>query len=64
MIANEVQGDSIRIARIRHDSYGEALRIIVDFAARKHRNAEKVIASHTDFSELRDGRISYTVRSN
>lgn len=63
IIANEFQGDSIRIARIQHDSYGEALRIIVDFAARKHRHAEKVIASHTDFSELRDNIKSFDHRT-
>ena len=54
IVGTEFQGDSIRIGMIQHDCYGEALRIIIDFAIDKHRHAERVVDVRTELSDLRD----------
>lgn len=54
IVSDYFHGDSIRIGLIQHDCYGEALRIIIDFAIDKHRHAEKVIDVRTELSGLRD----------
>lgn len=54
IVGSYFHGDSIRIGLIQHDSYGKALRIIIDFAIDKHRHAERVVAVRTEFSDLRD----------
>ena len=55
IVSDYFHGDSDRIGWIQHDSYGKALRIIIDFAIDKHRHAERVVAVRTEFSDLRDG---------
>lgn len=54
IVGDYFHGDSDRIGWIQHDSYGKALRIIIDFAKDKHRHAERVVAVRTEFSDLRD----------
>lgn len=54
IVSDYFHGDSIRIGLIQHDCYGEALRIIIDFASAKHRHAERVIDVRTELSDLRD----------
>ncbi|MFK4000055.1 hypothetical protein ACI2I3_01745 [Psychrobacter namhaensis] len=63
IVGTEFQGDSIRIGTIQHDSYGEALRIIIDFAIDKHRHAERVVDVRTELSDLRDELISFDHRT-
>ncbi|WP_379544536.1 hypothetical protein [Psychrobacter sp. R86515] len=54
IVSDYFHGDSIRIRWIQHDSYREALRIIIDFADDKHRHAERIVDVRTEFSDLRD----------
>ena len=54
IVSDYFHGDSIRIGWIQHDSYREALRIIINFANDKHRHAERVVDVRTEFSDLRD----------
>jgi len=54
IVSTKFQGDSTRIGWIQHDSYGEALHIIIDFASDKHLEAETVIDIRTELSDLRD----------
>ena len=63
IVGTEFQGDSIRIGMIQHDSYGEALRIIIDFAIDKHRHAERVVDVRTELSDLRDELNSFDHRT-
>ncbi|MGO2301105.1 hypothetical protein [Psychrobacter sp.] len=48
---------------IQHDCYGEALRIIIDFAIDKHRHAERVVDVRTELSDLRDELNSFDHRT-
>lgn len=63
IVAECFHGDSMRIAEIQHESYGEALHIIVNFASAKHRKAERVVAVRTELSNLRDELISFDHRT-
>ncbi|MGO2362739.1 hypothetical protein ACT3QO_04485 [Psychrobacter sp. AOP7-D1-15] len=63
IVGTEFQGDSIRIGMIQHDCYGEALRIIIDFAIDKHRHAERVVDVRTELSDLRDELNSFDHRT-
>lgn len=54
IVGTKFQGDSTRIAKIQHDCYGEALRVIFNFSVQKHREAERVVAVRTELSDLRD----------
>ena len=54
IVSDYFHGDSDRIGWIQHDSYGKALRIIIDFSIDKHRHAERVIDVCTELSGLRD----------
>ena len=54
IVGDYFHGDSDRIGWIQHDSYGKALRIIIDFAIDKHRHAERVVDVRTELSDLRD----------
>ena len=63
IVSDYFHGDSIRIGMIQHDCYGEALRIIVDFASAKHREAEAVVNVRTELSDLRDELNSFDHRT-
>lgn len=63
IVSDYFHGDSIRIGMIQHDCYGEALRIIVDFATNKHRKAEQVVDVRTELSDLRDELNSFDHRT-
>jgi hypothetical protein len=63
IVGDYFHGDSDRIGWIQHDSYREALRIIIDFAIDKHRHAERVVAVRTELSDLRDELISFDHRA-
>ncbi|PKG34164.1 hypothetical protein [Psychrobacter sp. Sarcosine-3u-12] len=63
IVGTKFQGDSTRIAKIQHDSYGEALRIIIDFATNKHLKAEQVVDVRTELSDLRDELTSFDHRT-
>ncbi len=63
IVGTEFQGDSIRIGMIQHDCYREALRIIIDFASTKHREAEAVVNIRTELSGLRDELNSFDHRT-
>lgn len=63
IVGTKFQGDSTRIASIQHEVYGEALRIIIDFATNKHRKAEQVVDIRTELSDLRDGLDSFDHRT-
>ena len=59
IVGTKFQGDSTRIAKIQHDCYGEALRVIFNFSVQKHREAERVVAVRTELSDLRDEPSSF-----
>ncbi|WP_440824292.1 hypothetical protein [Psychrobacter cryohalolentis] len=63
IVGTKFQGDSTRIAKIQHDVYGKALRIIVNFASAKHREAERVVAFRPELSDLRDELDSFDHRT-
>ena len=63
IVGTKFQGDSTRIAKIQHDGYGKALRIIVNFASAKHREAERVVAFRPELSDLRDELDSFDHRT-
>lgn len=62
-VSDYFHGDSIRIGLMQHDSYGDALRIIIDFAKNKHRDAERVVDVRTELSDLRDELRSFDHRT-
>ena len=63
IVSDYFHGDSTRIGWIQHDCYREALRIIIDFASAKHREAEAVVNVRTELSDLRDGLVSFDHRT-
>ena len=63
IVSDYFHGDSTRIGLSQHDCYGKALRIIIDFAAHKHREAEKVVDVRTELSDLRDELRGFDHRS-